>query len=58
MSSLSASNAVYVDVCCYLGEVLASRLMEGTDFADSVKWQNLELGFMVPSFLTSGLGSE
>ena len=34
-SNSSSSNVVYVDVCCNLGEVLASRSIKGSDFAAS-----------------------
>jgi len=54
-SNLSPNNVVYVDVCCNLGEVLASRSIKGNDFAGSNSWQSFELNFTVPSSLTSGL---
>jgi len=55
LSNLSASNVTYVDVCCNLGLVLASRLIRGTDFAAPDSWQSFELSFAVPSSLSSGL---
>ena len=55
LSNSSANNVAYVDVCCNLGEVLASRLIRGTDFAAPDSWQSFELSFTVPSSLSSGL---
>ena len=54
-SNLSPSNVFYVDVCCNLGLVLASRSIKGSDFAASDSWQSFELSFTVPNTLTSGL---
>jgi subtilisin family serine protease len=54
-SNLSTDNVVRVDVCYNAGTVLQLMFIKASDFTSSNTWQDFQLAFTTPSYLTYGL---
>jgi hypothetical protein len=54
-SNLPTDNVVRVDVCYDAGTVLQLMNIKASDFASSNTWQDFQLTFATPSYLTYGL---
>ena len=54
-SNVATDNAVYLDVCCDLGVVLAQELVKASDFDSPNTWQTFQLTFNVPATMVYGL---
>jgi len=54
-SNLATDNVVRVDVCYNAGTVLQLMFIKASDFTSSNTWQDFQLAFTTPSYLTYGL---
>jgi hypothetical protein len=54
-SKIPTGNVVRVDVCYNAGTVLQLMIIRASDFASSNTWQDFQLTFTTPSYLTYGL---
>jgi hypothetical protein len=54
-SNLATDNVVRVDVCYNAGTVLQLMIIKANDFTSSNTWQDFQLAFTTPSYLTYGL---
>jgi hypothetical protein len=54
-SNLTTDNVVRIDVCYNAGTVLQLMIIKANDFISPNTWQDFQLTFTTPSYLTYGL---